>query len=126
MRSFFGVHQVVETTDGRYRLLYNGTTLHGAERIGYSTSASTSMPEPLTYYYFGGPISESIDSVRSARGGLGRVAVVGLGTGSLACHKRRSEHWTFFEIDPAVVRIARDPRLFNFVSACAPIFDRRR
>jgi spermidine synthase len=74
----------------------------------------------LTYYYFGGPISESIDHVRAARGGLGRVAVVGLGTGSLACHKRSNEQWTFFEIDPAVVRIARDPRLFNFVSACAP------
>ena len=33
-RSFFGVHQVVETADGRYRLLYHGTTMHGAERIG--------------------------------------------------------------------------------------------
>jgi hypothetical protein len=116
-RSFFGVNQVVETTDGRYRLLYHGTTLHGAERIGDSTNQT---PEPLTYYYFGGPISESIDLVRGVRGSLGRVAVVGLGTGSLACHKRSNEQWTFFEIDPAVVRIARDPHLFNFISACAP------
>jgi hypothetical protein len=116
-RSFFGVNQVVETTDGRYRLLYHGTTLHGAERISDST---TLTPEPLTYYYFGGPISESVDLVRAARGSLSRIAVVGLGTGSLACHKRSNEQWTFFEIDPAVVRIARDPRLFNFISACAP------
>ena len=120
VRSFFGVHQVVETADGRYLLLSHGTTLHGAERISDSTSTGTLTPEPLTYYYFGGPISESIDLVRAARGGLDRVAVVGLGTGSLACHKRNNEQWTFFEIDPAVVRIARDPRLFNFVSACAP------
>jgi hypothetical protein len=48
------------------------------------------------------------------------VATVGLGTGSLACHKRGDEQWTFFEIDPDVVRIARDPHLFNFVAACAP------
>ena len=34
MRSFFGVHQVVETGDNHHRLLYHGTTLHGAERIG--------------------------------------------------------------------------------------------
>ena len=120
VRSFFGVHQVVETTDGRFRLLYNGTTLHGAERIGDGTSAANLAPEPLTYYYFGGPISESIDLVRSARGGLSHVAVVGLGTGSLACHKRGNEQWAFFEIDPAVVRIARDPQLFNFISVCAP------
>jgi hypothetical protein len=116
-RSFFGVNQVVETTDGGYRLLYHGTTLHGAERVA---DGSTLTPQPLTYYYFGGPLSESIDLVRAVRGTLGHVAVVGLGTGSLACHRRGNEHWTFFEIDPAVVRIARDPRLFNFISACAP------
>jgi hypothetical protein len=118
-RSFFGVHQVTETADGRYRLLYHGTTLHGAERIVDGGSAKT-PPEPLTYYYFGGPISEVIDATRIARGGLHRVAAVGLGTGSLACHKRGDEQWTFFEIDPDVVRIARDPRLFSFISGCAP------
>jgi hypothetical protein len=121
VRSFFGVNQVVETTDGRYRLLYHGTTLHGVERIADSAPGST--PEPLTYYYSGGPISEGIDVVRAARaarGGLGRVAVVGLGTGTLACYKRGGEEWTFYEIDAAVVRIARDPRFFTFISACAP------
>ena len=30
----------------------------------------------------------------------------------------RRENWTFFEIDPVVVRIARDPRLFRFLSDC--------
>ena len=30
------------------------------------------------------------------------------------------EDWQFFEIDPEVVRIARDPGLFRFLSACAP------
>jgi hypothetical protein len=119
-RSFFGVHQVVDTADGRHRLLYHGTTLHGAERIGDRDAAGTGRPEPLTYFYFGGPISQSIEAVRAARGGLARVAVVGLGTGSLACHKRDHEDWTFFEIDPDVVRIARDPRLFTFLSVCAP------
>jgi hypothetical protein len=118
LRSFFGVHQVVETADNRHRLLYHGTTLHGAERIG--GAASGAPPEPLTYFYFGGPISETIEAVRAARGGLGRVAIVGLGAGSLACHKLGDEQWTFFEIDPDVVRIARDPRFFSFVSSCAP------
>jgi len=119
-RSFFGVHQVVETADGRYRLLSHGTTLHGAERIVERGTAAHAPPEPLTYYYFGGPISDGIEAGRKARGRLRRVAVVGLGTGSLACHKHVGEQWDFFEIDPDVVRIARDPRLFSFVSACAP------
>jgi hypothetical protein len=116
LRSFFGVHQVVETADNRHRLLYHGTTLHGAAHIG----SPASMPEPLTYYYFGGPIAESIAAVRGAHEKLDRVAVVGLGAGSLACHRRGKEDWTFFEIDPDVVRIARDPRFFSFISSCAP------
>ena len=119
-RSFFGVHQVVETADRRHRVLYHGTTIHGAQRLFDGNRSTKSPPEPLTYYYFGGPISQSIEAVRTVRGGLDRVAAVGLGTGSLACHRRGNEAWTFYEIDPEVIRIARDPRLFNFLSACAP------
>ena len=58
--------------------------------------------------------------MRAARGGLPHVAVVGLGSGTLSCYRGRDEQWTFFEIDPAVVQIARDPRLFTYISACAP------
>jgi hypothetical protein len=47
------------------------------------------------------------------------VAVVGLGAGSLACYRQDGERWTFYEIDPTVIRIARDPRMFTFLSACA-------
>jgi spermidine synthase len=120
-RSFFGVHQVVDTADGNYRLLFNGTTIHGAERIRAEVGQLLpARPEPLTYYYFGGPLSDTIEAARGAQHHLDQVAVVGLGTGSLACHRRDGEHWTFFEIDPEVVRIARDPHYFNFLSACAP------
>jgi hypothetical protein len=120
-RSFFGVHQVVETQTaaGRYRVLYHGTTIHGAERIAQPDGTpATIRPEPLTYYYFGGPISEAIIAARTARQGLNAVAVIGLGTGSLACHRNDGEKWTFFEIDPVVVSIARDPRLYRFLSDC--------
>jgi hypothetical protein len=115
-RSFFGVHQVVETADGQHRILYHGTTIHGAQRL----ADSAARPEPLTYYYSGGPMSQTIEAVRAAKGRLGRVAAVGLGSGSLACHRRGNEAWTFYEIDPEVVRIARNPRFFSFLSRCAP------
>jgi spermidine synthase len=120
VRSFFGVHQIIETADGRFRLLYHGTTVHGAERAADIGPAAVGAPEPLTYFYRGGPISESIEAVRGAHGALPQVAVVGLGSGTLSCYKHSDEQWTFFEIDPAVVQIARDPRLFTYISACAP------
>jgi len=56
----------------------------------------------------------------AAAGRLGDVAVVGLGAGSMACHRHDGETWTFFEIDPEVVRLARDPSLFRFLASCAP------
>jgi len=119
-RSFFGVHQVIDTVDGDYRLLFHGTTIHGAMRLrDKDGSVPSGRPEPLTYYYFGGPIGEGIEMARRAHG-LQRVAVVGLGGGALACHRKDGENWTFYEIDPEVVRIAQDPKLFRFMPECAP------
>ncbi len=120
-RSFFGVHRVAEIADGKARILYHGTTIHGAQRLRNDDGTpAEGPPTPLTYYYPGGPFAEAIGATRAAHGGLGHVAVVGLGTGSLACHRKAGEAWTFFEIDPVVIRMARDPRLFTFLSSCAP------
>jgi hypothetical protein len=47
-RSFFGVHKVVETTDGKYRLLFHGTTIHGAERI---SETGLQRPEPHLFLF---------------------------------------------------------------------------
>jgi hypothetical protein len=120
-RSFFGVHRVVETITGTHRILVHGNTIHGAERVREADGTPvTGRPEPLTYYYFGGPISEVTAAARTAAGKLDNVAVVGLGAGSMACHRKDGERWTFFEIDLEVVRLARDPKMFSFLSSCAP------
>ena len=120
-RSFFGVHKVAEINGGSARVLYHGTTIHGAQRLRNEDGTPTDgIPAPQTYYYFGGPFAEAISAARAVRGNLDHVAVVGLGTGSLACHRKTGERWTFFEIDPEVIRIARDPNRFEFLSKCAP------
>jgi hypothetical protein len=120
-RSFFGVHKVAEVTDGRARVLYHGTTIHGAQRLRNDDGTPVTGPLlPQTYYYPGGPYADAIGAARAARGSLDKVAVVGLGTGTLACHRKGAEHWTFFEIDPEVIRIARNPDRFEFLSRCAP------
>ncbi|TNC16030.1 hypothetical protein FF100_01825 [Methylobacterium terricola] len=122
LRSFFGIHRIAETPDGQMRLLMHGTTLHGAMRLANPDGTrAEGLPEPLVYYTQEGAIGTAIRSVRAARGGsLGAVAVVGLGTGSLACHRAGNEAWRFYEIDPEVSRIARDPARFRFLSACGP------
>jgi hypothetical protein len=119
VRSFFGVSKIFTSPDGTMRHLAHGTTLHGTQRIDQIGTGQ--RPDPLTYYYDGGPFDQAIVATRAAKGGkLGNVAVVGLGTGSQACLKQPGESWTFYEIDPYVVRIAQDPSLFTFMSVCAP------
>jgi hypothetical protein len=120
-RSFFGVHEVADTGDGTHRILFHGTTIHGVEAVkSRDGEPLTSRPQPESYYYAGGPYAQAIEAVRAARGGLDRVAIVGLGAGIIACHRHDGETWTFFEIDPEVVRIARDEKLFRSLSVCAP------
>lgn len=122
VRSFFGIHRVIETKDGRFRLLGHGSTIHGAQRLRQDDGTPVSgRPEPLTYFYSGGGIVQGIESLRAARGGaLPTVAVVGAGAGALACQSRAGEEWRFYEIDPAVIRIATDPARFSFFGSCAP------
>src|SRR5262249_24288309 len=51
LRSFFGVHRITESSDGRFRLLSHGTTLHGGQRIRESNGTPiTGRPEPMMYY----------------------------------------------------------------------------
>ncbi|MHC2255367.1 hypothetical protein ACVILK_005059 [Bradyrhizobium embrapense] len=120
-RSFFGVHTVVDLADGRARLLYHGNTVHGAERLRNDDGTPVEgAPQPQSYYYPGSPLAEGVAAARGAQTGFGRVAVVGLGTGTLACLRRGAENWTFFEIDPEVIRIASNPTFFTFLSRCAP------
>ncbi|HVF27182.1 MAG TPA: fused MFS/spermidine synthase, partial [Pyrinomonadaceae bacterium] len=56
--------------------------------------------------------------VFNARSPTPNVAVVGLGTGATVAYARPNESWTFYEINPAVIQIARDPRLFTNLRDC--------
>jgi hypothetical protein len=120
VRSFFGVHKIYDTPEGDYRVLMNGTTVHGAQRLTDAKGKPlTGRPEPLTYYHAKSAMAQVVRAVRARKGAI-RVAVIGLGSGSLACYVAPGDEWRFFEIDPTIVDIARDRPRFSFVNACAP------
>jgi len=108
-RSFFGAFAVVR--DHGVTALMHGSTLHGLQR-------AEAPHEAALYYSKEGPIG---DVIELARPHLRNVAVVGLGTGTLATYAREGEHWRYFELDPAVIRIARDPRYFTFLGENADV-----
>jgi hypothetical protein len=121
VRSFFGVHKVADSEDGRFRVLSHGTTLHGAERIRDGSGNPVSgRPDILMYYYDGSAMAQVMEAVRARNAGPIRYAVVGLGAGSLACRAKPADTVHYYEIDPAIIHIARDSGLFHFLSACRP------
>jgi hypothetical protein len=121
VRSFFGVAKISETSDGQYRLLQHGTTLHGGQRIRDAHGQPVGeAPELLLYYWDGSAIAQAFDAVRARSEGPIRYAVIGLGAGSLACKAGPEDVVHYYEIDPAIIRIARDPSLFTFLAHCRP------
>ena len=107
-RTFFGVHRVLEVSPTRQHRLTHGTTLHGWQNF-----AARGTCTPTTYYYPDGPIGQLFDAMGDR---AKTVGVIGLGAGELVCYGRPGAQWTFFEIDPMVERIARDPALFTYLT----------
>jgi spermidine synthase len=107
-RSFFGVLQVMRSPDRAYNILLHGTTMHGLQSCDPNHRS-----EPLLYYHRLGPAGDLFQDRHPAN-----VAVVGLGVGALASYAEPGQSWTFYEIDPAIERIARDTRYFNYLSDC--------
>ena len=121
-RSFFGVHRVVQSPAfsyidrpmgrrsverridlGPFHELVHGNTIHGRQDLAHPQNA-------LTYYYRNGPIGSIMSAYAPSR-----VALVGLGVGSLAAYGRPGQSLDYFEIDPVVAKIASDPRYFTFL-----------
>ena len=110
-RSFFGVYRVSEAEG--VRTFHHGTTLHGAEwpRPDGSIESRTS------YFGMGTPYSEVFGALARRPSPLA-IGMVGLGTGSLACYARPGDEVRIYEIDPVVVRLAREH--FAALRNCAP------
>ena len=125
-RTFYGVHRVVETTgpaltvvdpDGRpgvvaqrLHVLIDGSTRHGTQSL-----APERRLVPTTYYHRSGPLGDVIRGLR-ARGPIAEAGLIGLGAGTIAAYGEPGEHFTYFEIDAGVARLARNPAYFTYLT----------
>ncbi len=123
-RSFFGVLRVLVSQSGRTRSLVHGTTNHGVQRLDEQGRSI-----PTSYYHASGPVGEAMKALW-LRPNFTRFAVVGLGTGAIAAYGRPEttlpdgtirprQQVDYYEIDPAVARIAQDNRFFTFLDGSA-------
>ena len=96
VRSFYGAYQIGTTEVSR--ILLHGVTIHGQEFL-----ATENQSLPGSYYAKGSPISNVFDHTRSNA----KVAIVGLGAGEIGTYSQPEQEWTFYEIDPLMVDIAK-------------------
>lgn len=119
-RSFFGVHRVTLSPSGTAHQILHGNTIHGVQSLFRPREAQA-------YYHRRGPVGQIFAAVNRPENPLSRanrrVGVTGLGAGGISCYARRGEAWTFYEIDPVVVQIARDSRYFTYLRDCPAKLD---
>lgn len=110
-RSFFGIHRVqtIQTSEGKMHQLVHGTTVHGMQ-----WAEPNRCDEPLSYHHRRGPAGQVFATLGHAPR-TRNVGVVGLGAGALSAYAEPGQTWTYFEIDPAVVRIASNSTWFCYL-----------
>ena len=107
-RSFYGVLTVERNVDevGEFLELRHGRVRHGIQYVAVEHRGR------LTGYYgaeTGIGVAIRAHPARSTAGKGGfRVAIVGLGVGTIAAYGRPGDEFRFYEINPDVLRLARE------------------
>ena len=112
-RTFFGITRVARDNAHHFMLLFHGSTLHGQQKIGSLV--------PLSYFHPTGPAGDifKVTQALFPNPPQAQIGIVGMGTGSLASYARKSENWTYYELDPGIVDVATQNRYFTFLSGSA-------
>jgi hypothetical protein len=107
-RNFYGTLRVRDAGSGEaaVRRLMHGVIMHGEQYLEPKRRL-----EPSTYY---GATSGIALALKNLPPGPRRVAVVGLGTGTLAAWGRKGDVFRFYELNPDVERVARSQ--FTYLS----------
>ena len=113
VRNFFGTTRVTTDSIGRINSFYSGNTIHGKQFVEQSRQC-----EPLSYHHENGPLGQ-VMAVYTAAPANSRVAVIGLGIGAMAAYSKPDQEWTFYEINPDVINIARHTQHFTYLQNCA-------
>jgi spermidine synthase len=70
-----------------------------------------------SYFSKDGPLGQIFD-VYNVKATSRLVAATGLGAGTVATYSSPGQQWDVYEIDPAIVKLASDPRYFTFLRDC--------
>jgi len=123
VRNFYGALRVIDATepnvvflqgnraqpldaDAQYRKLMNGTIVHGLQYL-----AAGRRREPTTYYGTNSGVGVTLRAAEKER--VLYVGAIGLGVGTVAAYAKPGDRYTFYEINPLVVKLANEE--FSFL-----------
>lgn len=110
-RNYYGIHRIKEEANysdskDTMRTFLHGTTVHGRQVVDEGGGK-----RPISYYHSKSPLGRYL-LARPDR--PYKIAVVGLGAGTLSAYCRKGDELTFFELDPDNEGIAREH--FDFLN----------
>jgi SAM-dependent methyltransferase len=100
-RNFYGALRVTQPAGGQLRWLKHGIIAHGSQSMSLAEREI-----PTTYYGRSSGIGRTILSKQHTVGPL-RIGSIGLGAGTLAVYGRPGDLIRVYELNPAVLEIAR-------------------
>ena len=102
-RNFFGVQKVID--DKFSHILMSGNTMHGRQYNNKDIA--------MTYYK---PVQNILKTIAKPM----NIIAVGLGSGTIACLKKPNDTIDFVDINPEMIKIAKDPKFFTYLQSCPP------
>jgi hypothetical protein len=114
-RNFFGALRVTSTPHLELNSLIHGNSVHGKQ----FTDADRRC-DPISHYYPEGPVGDIIKAFEVSPTEKS-VAVIGLGVGTMASYAQPGHEWTFYELNPEIIKIARNKDHFTYLSDCARV-----
>src|SRR5205807_8315669 len=131
--------KVMTTRDGNYHWLVHGNINHGVQRMdnwqligkelfllapprpeeaALSTIIRnqiwTEKHYPVAYFHPKTPYGQLFLSFKGQHAKK-NIAIIGLGTGGLSGYAYKGQKWRYFELDPAVERLARNKQYFTYL-----------
>jgi hypothetical protein len=121
MRNFYGCGRISTKTyevkgvvgqNFQANVFEHSGTVHGFQALGFLRE------EPMLYFTrHAGGLSITQHPLYGTTNCM-RVAVAGMGIGTLAAYGRDGDTYRFYEVNPQVARVATNKSLFTFISNC--------
>ncbi len=104
----------IEQQNSTLHVFQHGTTWHGLQIF----EPRSRRLDKFSYYHEEGSYGDIFRGLHATRSQPMNLGIIGLGAGTLACYGRPTDAMTYYEIDPEVEVIARNPALFTYLKDC--------